>query len=46
MRDKSIVGELRRAELTEERILGLAMHHQHAGVEAPLSTGGQAGRAE
>ena len=47
MRDKSIVGELRRAELTEERILGLAMHHHHqAGVEAPLPKGGQAGRAE
>jgi ABC-type sugar transport system ATPase subunit len=27
MRDKSIVGELKRTELTEENILRMAMHH-------------------
>jgi ribose transport system ATP-binding protein len=27
MRDKTIVGELARTELTESRILTLAMHH-------------------
>ena len=41
MRDKAIVGELRRADLTEENILRLAMHHagEHAVPEAGTARG-------
>ena len=40
MRDKRIAGELQRQDLTEERILQLAMHHQRE----PLGQDGQDGQ--